>query len=148
MLEIAATKVPKAIELIESDALHLPFRQGSFDLATIAFGLRNLSSVAGGLAELHRVVKPGGWVAVLEFSQPSNFMLRHLFGFYFHRVLPVMGGMISGSRSAYTYLPKSVQRFPDQKELAALMGKAGFTDVGYENLTGGIAALHLGRKGE
>ena len=148
MLEIAATKVPGNIELIESDALRLPFREGSFDLATIAFGLRNLSSVAGGLAEMHRVVKPGGWVAVLEFSQPSNAMLRHLFGFYFHRVLPLMGGLISGSRSAYTYLPKSVQRFPDQKELAFLMGKAGFSEVGYENLTGGIAALHLGRKGK
>lgn len=147
MLDIAAAKVPNEIKLVESDALSLPFREGSFDLTTIAFGLRNLSSVDDGLVELHRILKPGGWVAVLEFSQPSNAMLRHLFGFYFHRVLPLMGGLISGSRSAYTYLPKSVQRFPDQNELAARMSKAGFTEVGYENLTGGIAAMHFGRKG-
>ncbi|HZJ43523.1 MAG TPA: bifunctional demethylmenaquinone methyltransferase/2-methoxy-6-polyprenyl-1,4-benzoquinol methylase UbiE [Pyrinomonadaceae bacterium] len=148
MLDIAAAKVPDEIKLVESDALNLPFREGSFDLATIAFGLRNLSSVDDGLVELHRILKPGGWVAVLEFSQPSNPLLRSLFGFYFHRVLPLMGGVISGSLSAYTYLPKSVQRFPDQNALVSLMSKAGFTEVGYENLTGGIAAMHFGRKGK
>jgi demethylmenaquinone methyltransferase/2-methoxy-6-polyprenyl-1,4-benzoquinol methylase len=126
--------------------LELPFRDGTFDVATIAFGLRNLSNVESGLAELSRVVKPGGWVAVLEFSQPANAILRPLFGFYFRKLLPWVGGVISGSRGAYTYLPASVQEFPDQSQLSLLMRQAGLDQVGYENLTGGIAALHMGRR--
>lgn len=146
MLTIAAGKIPSQIPLIEGDALRLPFRSGSFDAVTIAFGLRNLSSVGEGLAELHRVLKPGGWVAVLEFSTPSNVILRGLYGAYFRGVLPLIGGAISGSLSAYVYLPTSVQSFPDQRRLALLMEQAGYEQVGYQNLTGGIAALHIGRK--
>jgi demethylmenaquinone methyltransferase/2-methoxy-6-polyprenyl-1,4-benzoquinol methylase len=146
MLEIAADKTADRIPLIEGDALNLPFRGGSFEVVTIAFGLRNLASVEGGLAELRRVLKPGGWVAVLEFSRPANAMLRPLFGLYFTRVLPLMGGLISGSRSAYSYLPASVQKFPDQEQLSLLMQQAGFEQVQFENLTGGIAALHMGRR--
>jgi demethylmenaquinone methyltransferase/2-methoxy-6-polyprenyl-1,4-benzoquinol methylase len=146
MLDIAAGKISSRIRLIEGDALHLPFRDGTFEVATIAFGLRNLSNVESGLAELLRVVKPGGWVAVLEFSRPANAMLRPLFSFYFTKLLPWMGGVISGSRSAYTYLPASVQKFPDQSQLSLLMEQAGCVQVGYENLTGGIAALHMGRR--
>jgi demethylmenaquinone methyltransferase/2-methoxy-6-polyprenyl-1,4-benzoquinol methylase len=146
MLEIAAGKTSGRISLIEGDALDLPFRDGTFDVATIAFGLRNLSNVESGLVELSRVVKPGGWVAVLEFSQPTNAIFRPLFNFYFRRLLPWMGGLISGSRSAYTYLPASVQKFPDQSQLSLLMERAGFDQVRYENLTGGIAALHMGRR--
>lgn len=146
MLEIAARKTADRISLIEGDALDLPFREGTFDVVTIAFGLRNLSSVEGGLAELRRVLKPGGWVAVLEFSRPANAMLRPLFGLYFTRLLPLMGGLISGSRSAYTYLPESVQKFPDQEQLSLLMQRAGLEQVQFENLTGGIAALHTGRR--
>lgn len=146
MLEIAAAKTADRIPLIEGDALNLPFRDGTFDVVTIAFGLRNLASVEGGLAELRRVLKPGGWVAVLEFSRPANAMLRPLFGLYFTKVLPLMGGLISGSRSAYTYLPASVQKFPDQEQLSLLMQQAGLEQVQFENLTGGIAALHMGRR--
>ena len=146
MLEIAATKTPRELPLIEGDALSLPFRDGAFEVVTIAFGLRNLASVEGGLAELRRVLKPGGWVAVLEFSRPANAMLRPLFGLYFTRVLPLLGGLISGSRSAYSYLPASVQKFPDQTQLSLLMQQAGFDQVQFENLTGGIAALHMGRR--
>jgi demethylmenaquinone methyltransferase/2-methoxy-6-polyprenyl-1,4-benzoquinol methylase len=146
MLKIAASKTAQRIPLIEGDALDLPFRDGSFEAVTIAFGLRNLASVEGGLAELRRVLKPGGWLAVLEFSRPANAMLRPLFGLYFTRVLPLMGGLISGSRSAYTYLPASVQKFPDQEQLSLLMQQAGFEQVQFENLTGGIAALHMGRR--
>jgi demethylmenaquinone methyltransferase / 2-methoxy-6-polyprenyl-1,4-benzoquinol methylase len=148
MLDIAAGKTSGRIRLIEGDALDLPFRDGTFDVATIAFGLRNLSNVESGLAELSRVLKPGGWVAVLEFSRPTNVMLRPLFNLYFRRVLPWMGGLVSGSLSAYTYLPASVQKFPDQSQLSLLMEQAGFDQVGYENLTGGIAALHMGRRPE
>lgn len=146
MLDIAAGKVSRELKLIESDALRLPFREGSFDIATIAFGLRNLSSVEGGLTELLRVLKPGGWVAILEFSKPSNSIIRPFFDVYFHKVLPLMGGLVSGSKSAYSYLPASVRRFPDQNQLSLLMEQAGFERVSYENLTGGIAALHLGRR--
>jgi len=148
MLEIAARKTSDPIPLIEGDALNLPFRDGAFDVVTIAFGLRNLASVEGGLAELRRVLKPGGWVAVLEFSRPTNAMMRPLFGLYFTRVLPLMGGLVSGSPMAYSYLPASVQKFPDQKQLLLLMQRAGFEQVQFENLTGGIAALHMGRRPE
>ncbi|HJU93351.1 MAG TPA: bifunctional demethylmenaquinone methyltransferase/2-methoxy-6-polyprenyl-1,4-benzoquinol methylase UbiE [Pyrinomonadaceae bacterium] len=146
MLAIAAGKTSGRIRLIEGDALDLPFRDGTFDAVTIAFGLRNLSNVEGGLAELSRVLKPGGWVAVLEFSRPVNAILRPLFNLYFRKLLPWMGGLISGSLSAYTYLPASVQKFPDQSQLSLLMEQAGLDQVGYENLTGGIAALHMGQK--
>lgn len=146
MLELAARKTANRIPLIEGDALNLPFRDGSFEVVTIAFGLRNLASVEGGLAELRRVLKPGGWVAVLEFSKPANAILRPLFGLYFTRALPLMGGLISGSRSAYSYLPASVQKFPDQRQLSLLMEQAGLEQVQFENLTGGIAALHMGRR--
>lgn len=146
MLEIAASKTAKRIPLVEGDALQLPFREGSFDVVTIAFGLRNLASVEGGLAELRRVLKPSGWVAVLEFSRPTNAIMRPLFGLYFTKVLPLMGGLISGSHAAYSYLPASVQKFPDQNQLSLLMERSGFDQVSFENLTGGIAALHMGRK--
>ncbi|HJS23211.1 MAG TPA: bifunctional demethylmenaquinone methyltransferase/2-methoxy-6-polyprenyl-1,4-benzoquinol methylase UbiE [Pyrinomonadaceae bacterium] len=146
MLDIAAGKTSGRIRLIEGDALDLPFRDGTFDVATIAFGLRNLSNVESGLAELSRVLKPGGWVAVLEFSRPANAVLRPLFNVYFTKVLPWIGRVVSGSQSAYSYLPASVQKFPDQSQLSLLMEQAGFVQVGYENLTGGIAALHMGRR--
>jgi demethylmenaquinone methyltransferase/2-methoxy-6-polyprenyl-1,4-benzoquinol methylase len=148
MLSIAATKIGTGISLVEGDALCLPFRENSFDVVTIAFGLRNLASVHNGLAELYRVLKCGGWLAVLEFSRPTNAALRVVFGTYFTRVLPIMGGVISGSKSAYTYLPDSVKRFPDQHQLAGILQETGFVQVSFENLTGGIAALHLGRKPE
>ena len=146
MLAIAAGKTSGQVPLIEGDALRLPFRSGSFDAVTIAFGLRNLSSVENGLAELCRVLKPGGWVAVLEFSRPSNAIVRACYGLYFRNVLPLLGGVVSGSLSAYVYLPASVQKFPDQEQLALLMKQAGFDQVQYQNLTGGIAALHMGRR--
>lgn len=146
MLAIAAGKMPGQVRLIEGDALRLPFQSGSFDAVTIAFGLRNLSSVENGLAELWRVLKPGGWVAVLEFSRPSNAVVRAFYGLYFRKVLPVLGGAISGSLNAYAYLPASVQKFPDQEQLALLMKQAGFDQVQYQNLTVGVAALHMGRR--
>ncbi|HVF29172.1 MAG TPA: bifunctional demethylmenaquinone methyltransferase/2-methoxy-6-polyprenyl-1,4-benzoquinol methylase UbiE [Pyrinomonadaceae bacterium] len=149
MLEIAARKPAtngQTIPFIEGDALRLPFADSSFDVVTIAFGLRNLAGVENGLRELRRVLKPGGRIAVLEFSQPVLPGFRALFNFYFTRVLPRIGGLVSGSRGAYEYLPNSVSRFPDQKNLAALMRQVGFEGVEYQNLTGGIAALHTGTR--
>lgn len=149
MLEIAARKAATEASLIpfvEGDALKLPFTDDSFDAVSIAFGLRNLSNVEGGLRELWRVLKPGGRAAILEFSRPVVPGFRAVFQFYFNRVLPLIGGLVSGSRGAYEYLPDSVSRFPDQKKLAQLMRDVGFAEVEYQNLTGGIAALHLGTR--
>lgn len=147
MLEIAARKAPQ-ICFIEGDALRLPFKGCSFDAATIAFGLRNFSSVEEGLKELRRILRPGGWVAILEFSTPVVRGFRGLFSFYLRKVLPRIGGLISGSRSAYEYLPDSVTRFANQEQLATMMREAGFEGVTFENLTGGVAALHTGRRSE
>jgi demethylmenaquinone methyltransferase/2-methoxy-6-polyprenyl-1,4-benzoquinol methylase len=149
MLEIAARKAKTnvmEIPFVEGDALSLPFADQSFDAVSIAFGLRNLSSVENGLKELWRVLKPTGRAAILEFSRPVVPGFRALFQFYFTRVLPKLGGMISGSPGAYEYLPDSVSRFPDQKRLAAMMRDTGFDKVEYQNLTGGIAALHMGTR--
>lgn len=152
MLEIAARKASSAsvagIPLVEGDALNLPFADESFDAVSIAFGLRNLASVEDGLRELRRVLKPGGRAAILEFSNPVVPGFRALFGFYFKSVLPRVGGALSGSCAAYEYLPDSVSRFPDQTRLVQMMGAAGFVEVEYQNLTGGIAALHLGARPE
>lgn len=147
MLDLAAHKSDgRAIRYVEGDALALPFAAATFDAVTIAFGLRNLASVEGGLRELRRVLKPGGRAFVLEFSQPVVPGLRALYRLYFNVVLPRIGGLLSGSRSAYEYLPASVSRFPDQRRLAGMMREVGFEQVEFENLTGGVAALHQGTR--
>jgi demethylmenaquinone methyltransferase/2-methoxy-6-polyprenyl-1,4-benzoquinol methylase len=149
MLAVAAEKNgPNSLSIpyIEGDAMSLGFADDSFDAVTIAFGLRNLSNFRDGLAELRRVLKPRGRLVVLEFSSPVIPGFRQLFNFYFTRVLPRIGGAVSGSRGAYEYLPDSVSKFPDQRHLAALMRETGFDNVEYSNLTGGIAAIHTGTK--
>jgi demethylmenaquinone methyltransferase/2-methoxy-6-polyprenyl-1,4-benzoquinol methylase len=146
MLELAQTKAPH-LRLIEGDALRLPFSDAAFDCVTIAFALRNLASIDQALAELKRILKPGGVVAVLEFSQPTVPGIRQLVRFYYWRLLPWIGGLFSGLRSAYEYLPDSISRFPDQQTLASMMRAAGFAEVEFENLSGGVAALHTGRRG-
>lgn len=147
MLDLAREKTASIsldIPYIEADAMRLSFADESFDAVTIAFGLRNLSNFSDGLVELRRVLKPGGRLAVLEFSSPAVPGFRALFNFYFSRVLPRIGGIVSGSRGAYEYLPDSVSKFPDQKNLVKMMQQAGFDEVTYSNLTGGIAAIHSG----
>jgi len=152
MLDLASEKARNGTAktgrcvFIEGDALRLPFEDGVFDAVTIAFGLRNLASIEGGLAELLRVLKPGGCACILEFSRPIVPGFSKVFQLYFTRLLPRIGGLISGSSSAYEYLPRSVLRFPDQKRLAMMMRDAGFEKVEFENLTGGIAALHMGTR--
>jgi demethylmenaquinone methyltransferase/2-methoxy-6-polyprenyl-1,4-benzoquinol methylase len=131
--------------LFESDALTLPLRDGSLDLITVAFGFRNLANYESGLAEMRRVLRPGGMAAILEFSQPPNPLFGALYNMYSRRILPWIGGLISGSRDAYTYLPESVRKFPAAPDLAAMMRRAGFAEVSFEYLTGGIVALHIGR---
>ncbi|MBX3265213.1 MAG: bifunctional demethylmenaquinone methyltransferase/2-methoxy-6-polyprenyl-1,4-benzoquinol methylase UbiE [Acidobacteria bacterium] len=143
MLAVAREKTER-IPWIEGDALAMPFGDESFNAVTIAFGLRNLANFRDGLVELRRILKPGGRLVVLEFSSPVVPGFRQAFNFYFTRVLPRIGGIVSGDRGAYEYLPDSVSKFPDQKALAALMRECGFDDVEYRNLTGGIAAIHTG----
>ena len=149
MLAVAAEKNTQeslAIPYVEGDAMRLGFASDSFDAVTIAFGLRNLSNFSDGLAELRRVLKTGGRIVVLEFSSPVIPGFRQLFNLYFTRVLPRIGGAVSGSRGAYEYLPDSVSKFPDQKRLVSMMMETGFDGVEYTNLTGGIAAIHTGVK--
>jgi len=131
---------------LEADTLRLPFRDGSLDVVSMAFGFRNLASYTRGLEEMHRVLKPGGWLAILEFSQVRWPVVGSMFRLYFHYVLPCLGAWISGVNGPYQYLPDSVSRFPDQERLAALMREAGFKNVRYRNFTGGVAALHLGQR--
>jgi demethylmenaquinone methyltransferase/2-methoxy-6-polyprenyl-1,4-benzoquinol methylase len=138
---------PHGVSIIEGDALRVPFGDASFDVVTVAFGLRNLESVEAGLGEMWRLLKPGGRAAVLEFSRPVRPVFRQLFQFYFLRILPRIGNAVSGSSFAYQYLPESVRQFPDQQALAALMRAVGFSSVSYYNLFGGVAAVHVGDKG-
>ena len=149
MLAIAKDKTEKLneqIPYIEGDGMNLSFANETFDGVTIAFGLRNFSNWQDGLKELHRVLKKGGRIAILEFSAPVVPGFRQIFNFYFSHILPRIGGAVSGSRGAYEYLPDSVSRFPDQKNLARMMREIGFSEVEYKNLTGGIAAIHTGTK--
>ena len=131
--------------LFESDALRLPVRDASLDLLTVAFGFRNLANYESGLAEVRRVLRPGGVAAILEFSRPPNRAFAALYNFYSRRILPLIGGAVTGSRDAYTYLPESVRKFPDAPELAHKMRSAGFNGVEFEYLSGGIVAVHVGR---
>jgi demethylmenaquinone methyltransferase / 2-methoxy-6-polyprenyl-1,4-benzoquinol methylase len=132
----------RPIKFIEADALHLPFADASFDLVTTAFGFRNLANYEAGLREIQRVLKPGGTVAILEFTEPAAGLLGDLYRWYFCEVLPRIAGLISGDRAAYTYLPKSVARFFRPAELASLMSAVGYQSVDYRVWTLGTVALH------
>jgi demethylmenaquinone methyltransferase/2-methoxy-6-polyprenyl-1,4-benzoquinol methylase len=132
--------------VFEADALALPLPGGSLDLITVAFGFRNLANYQNGLEEMLRVLKPGGVAAILEFSQPTNGAFRALYGFFSTRVLPRVGGLVSGSPEAYSYLPESIRKFPGAEQLANEMRRAGFAHVDFERMTGGAVALHLGYK--
>ena len=130
--------------LFESDALRLPVRDASLDLITVAFGFRNLANYEDGLREMRRALRPGGMAAILEFSQPNNRLFGAVYGLYSRRVLPWIGGLLTGNPDAYRYLPESIRKFPTAPELAEDMRRAGFADVNFERFTGGSVALHLG----
>lgn len=132
------------IPFIESDALRMPFADRSFDLVTAAFGFRNLANYAAGLREMARVLRPGGTAAILEFTEPKPGWFGDLYRWYFRSVLPRLGGMISGDRAAYTYLPASVSKFLRPEELSELMLRNGFENVAARVWTGGTVALHTG----
>ncbi len=152
MLELAVGKLGAGggagmpILLVEADALRLPFPDASFDLVAVAFGFRNLADYDAGLREMFRLLRPGGQVGLLEFSEPEGPLFGRLYRFYFRRILPRLGGAISGDRAAYTYLPASVEQFPTPEELAQWMREVGFTEVEFRRFTGGVACLHTGRR--
>jgi demethylmenaquinone methyltransferase/2-methoxy-6-polyprenyl-1,4-benzoquinol methylase len=141
MLERARRKLPSAT-WVEGDLLALPFEAGSFEAATVGFGVRNVADLEQGLVELRRVLVQGGRVAVLEITQPRG-LLAPFYRIWFDRIVPLLGRRLKGG-AAYTYLPASVRRFPGPDELANLMGSAGFADVLYRTFAGGIVALHIG----
>lgn len=146
MLERAQQKDQRSrIAWIEGDGMNLPFPDGAFDLVTIAFGIRNMVSLEGALREFHRVLKPGGRLAVLEFTEPENALIRSVYQPYFLHVLPRVGALLS-QRSAYRYLPHSVMHFPARRALAGMFRDAGFVRVSHGLLHFGVAALHIGLK--
>lgn len=133
------------IRWIEGDAMSVPYPDNSFDLVTAAFGFRNLSNYAAGLAEIHRVLRPGGSIGILECNQPDGISGK-MYSLYFKHILPVVGGWISGDRAAYQYLPSSVERFPRSPRMLRLMEQAGFIDSGWQGYLLGAAGLYRGTK--
>ncbi len=129
-----------------ADAQALPFSDGSFDVVTIAYGIRNIPDRKRALTEMHRVLKPGGSLLCLEFSTPSNPLWRALYGFYRDHIIPLWGRLIAGESESFTYLAHSIKAFPTQADYAALLESVGFSEVSWQNLTGGIAALHIASK--
>ena len=135
-----------AVRPVVADALELPLPAGRLDGAIVAFGVRNFDDLDAGLRELHRVLAPGARLVVLEFTTPRSAPVRAAYHLYFHRVLPLVGRVVSGHRTAYRYLPASVASFPAAPALARRLEGAGFTNVAYDTLTLGIAALHWGER--
>jgi demethylmenaquinone methyltransferase / 2-methoxy-6-polyprenyl-1,4-benzoquinol methylase len=141
MLERARRK-SREVDWVQGDALALPFEDDSFDAATVGFGVRNLEDLDRGLAELARVLRPGGRLGVLEITRPQG-ILERFYNVWFGKIVPVLGKLLPGG-SAYTYLPASVKRFPGPEDLARFLREAGFSDVRYRLFAGGIVALHTG----
>lgn len=135
------------IRFVEADAQRLPFPSNAFQIATVAFGLRNVTDTDRGIAEMVRVIQPGGRVAILEFSRPKHWLFGRLYRFYFRRILPLVGQLLSRSKdNAYHYLPASVMEFPDGEALAERLRGHGLTDVHWHPFTFGIATLYVGTK--
>ena len=145
MLAQGRDKSPRTVP-VAADALELPFPAARFDGALMGFGVRNLADLDGGLRETARVLKPGARLVILEFATPRFAPLRALYLFYFRRILPAIGRLVSKHRDAYTYLPESVLAFPEPEGLSERLKAAGFSRVGFERLTGGICALHYGTR--
>ncbi len=141
-----AARLGDRLDWVVGDAMALPFGAGSFDAYTISFGIRNVTRIGDALAEAYRVLKPGGRLMVLEFSQVPNALLRRLYDLYSFNVIPPMGKAITGDRDSYQYLVESIRQFPDQEAFASMIREAGFERVDYRNLSMGIAALHSGWK--
>jgi demethylmenaquinone methyltransferase/2-methoxy-6-polyprenyl-1,4-benzoquinol methylase len=151
MLQVGRVKINDAglgskISMVKGDSENLPFDSNKFDAITVAFGVRNFQNLEAGLKEMHRVLKTGGRVAILEFSKPSGFPFKQVFQFYFKNILPVWGNMLSKSSNAYTYLPESVKHFPEGQEFASILLACGYKDISVQPLTFGTCTLYLAGK--
>ncbi len=144
--KLVRKNLEKIITLVHGDSEALQFDDETFDAAMVAFGVRNFEDMNQGLAEILRVLKPGGLLVVLEFSKPRSLVFKKIFNFYFFRILPFIGSLFSKDASAYSYLPESVNTFPDRIDFLDIMRKVGFTDTCFEELTMGIACLYCGKK--
>lgn len=144
--KIKKKKLEDKIELLSGDSENLPFAGNTFDAITVGFGVRNFENLKKGLSEMHRVLKPGGKVAVLEFSKPTKFPIKQLYNFYFKRITPMIGKIMSKDASAYSYLPESVQAFPDGELFAAILKEVGFSKAEIHPVTFGIATIYIAQK--
>jgi demethylmenaquinone methyltransferase / 2-methoxy-6-polyprenyl-1,4-benzoquinol methylase len=141
-----AGQMADRLDWMVGDAMALPFPDGSFDVYTISFGIRNVTRIVDALTEAHRVLRPGGRLMVLEFSRIPNDLMQRAYDLYSFNVIPAMGQAVTGDRASYQYLVESIRKFPDQESFAAMIRAAGFGQVKYRNLTMGVAALHSGWK--
>ena len=151
MLEVGREKMRRKslsekIEMKLGDSERLPFEDNIFDAIIVAFGVRNFEHLAQGLSDMHRVLKPGGTTVVLEFSKPQRFPFKQLYNFYFKNILPLVGRLVSKDQSAYTYLPESVQAFPDGEAFLDVMRQVGYTHTQCKTLTFGISSIYWGKK--
>lgn len=144
--KLAERKLGERIELLKGDSENIPFEGNKFDAVTVAFGVRNFENLERGLQEIHRVLRPGGQLVVLEFSKPRIFPFRQIFNFYFRFILPRIGSLVSKDRSAYRYLPESVRDFPDGERFTAILRKVGFNQTACKELTFGISSVYSARK--
>lgn len=150
MLELAKKKIDKRglsqkFEVVQGDAESLPFQDNTFDALSISYGIRNVGTISAALSEFYRVLKPGGRLSILEFSEPQGWFVGRLYRFYFDHILPKLAGLMS-SKSAYTYLPESVRHFPDRSDFKDLLSSEGFQHVSHRDLTFGITAIYRGVK--
>jgi demethylmenaquinone methyltransferase/2-methoxy-6-polyprenyl-1,4-benzoquinol methylase len=144
--KLAERNLGERIELLKGDSENIPFEENKFDAVTVAFGVRNFENLERGLQEIHRVLRPGGQVVILEFSKPRMFPFRQIFNFYFRFILPRIGSLVSKDRSAYRYLPESVREFPDGDRFIAILQKVGFNHTTCKELTFGISSVYSARK--
>lgn len=144
--KVAARQLSSKVELLQGDSENLQFEGNKFDAVTVGFGVRNFEDLEKGLAEILRVMKPGAMLVVLEFSRPKAFPFKQVYNFYFKSILPNIGRLVSKDRSAYTYLPESVDAFPDGKDFEAILQKVGFKNTTCEALTFGISSVYTARK--
>ena len=145
-IKVTKRQLEKKVTLQQADSTALPFADGTFDAVTVAFGVRNFEDLQRGLLEMFRVLKPNGRLFVLEFSKPQHTPMRQLFRFYFHRIMPLIGRTVSKDSEAYTYLPKSVDAFPEGDAFVRMLKEAGAMEATAQSLTGGIATLYAARK--
>lgn len=151
MLDVGREKVSKLnlsekIQLLEADSESLPFEDDTFDAAVVGFGVRNFENLEKGLKEIHRVLKHNAKFVVLEFSKPNAFPIKQIYGFYFSKILPGIGALVSKDKRAYTYLNESVSAFPEGDDYIQIMEKCGFKSLEYERLMLGIATIYVGKK--